>query len=151
MAETITYPGVSTLEMALNYFADSTTRPSSGDGTTLGRINGIGEISVSTEAIDASALEDKSTKRIAGRDDVSETWEITVNVTNETLAAWQSIKGQTKWFRAKPNANLSYAYWVRATVPNTLPLSGADQNALLTMAITLVVVDTDGWVSTTGA
>lgn len=151
MAETITYPGVSSLEMTLSYFADSSTRPTTGDGTTLSRINGIGEMNVTTEAIDASAMEDTSTKRIAGRDDVSETWEITINVTNETIAAWKTIEGQTKWFRAKPNNNLSYSYWVRATVPKKLPFGGGEQNSLLTGAITLVVVDCEGWVSNTGA
>ena len=62
--------GLSTLGVKLGY-AVGATQPES--FTELTRINGIGGISLSTEAIDASALVDDVTRRVAGRADTDET------------------------------------------------------------------------------
>lgn len=143
---TYSVPGVSTLEMELSYFDDAATRPSSGTGTELGRINGIGEISVDPEQIDASALKDTQTQNVKGRDTVTDQWNVTVNVTPETIVEWEALKGLKKWFKVtKPN--LGYSYWVRGEVPQTLPLSAVDQNTLLTMEMGITVVKVDGWVA----
>lgn len=139
-------PGVSTLQMTLEYYDDSATRPTSGTGTQLGRINGIGEISVDPEQIDASALEDTKTQYVKGRDSVSEQWNITVNTQPETIAEWAALKGQKKWFKVS-HPDLGYSFWVRGEVPHTLPLSAVDQNALLTMEIGITVVDVGDWVA----
>ena len=58
--------GLSTLGVEL-YVAEATngTKPTTGY-TQLTRINSIGEVSISPENIDASALEDFTTKYIAG-------------------------------------------------------------------------------------
>ena len=58
--------------------------------TQLTRINSIGEASITPENIDASALEDLVSKYIAGRSSVSDTFELTVNLTDETEAEWGS-------------------------------------------------------------
>ena len=59
--------GLSTLGIGLKYAVETTagTAPTSGY-VTLSRINSIGGISQDTEQIDASALEDTSSKYIAG-------------------------------------------------------------------------------------
>lgn len=139
-------PGVSTLQMTLSYFDDAATRPTTGTGTQLGRINGIGEISVDPEQIDASALEDTKTQYVKGRDSVSDQWNITVNTQPETIAEWAALKGLTKWFKVS-HPTLGYSYWVRGTVPQTLPLSPVDQNSLLTMELGITVVDVGDWVA----
>ena len=146
MATTYTVPGVSTLQMTLEYYADAATRPTSGSGTQLGRINGIGEISVDPEQIDASALEDTKTQYVKGRDSVSEQWNVTVNTQPETIDEWTTIKGTKKWFKVS-HPTLGYSYWIRGEVPHTLPLSAVDQNSLLTMEIGITVVDVGDWVA----
>ena len=62
--------GLSTLGVKFGY-AVGATQPNA--FTELTRINGIGGISLSTEAIDASALVDEVTRRVAGRADTDET------------------------------------------------------------------------------
>ena len=143
---TYSVPGVSTLQMTLSYFDDASTRPTTGTGTQLGRINGIGEISVDPEQIDASALEDTKTQYVKGRDSVSEQWNVTVNTQPETIAEWAALKGLTKWFKVS-HPTLGYSYWIRGTVPQTLPLSAVDQNSLLTMELGITVVDVGDWVA----
>lgn len=65
-------------------------------------------------------------------------WTVTVNVTDETITAWEAIKGTTKWFEVY-HPNLTKAWFIAAAVPAKLPLSSIDQNGLLTMEISLVV------------
>lgn len=57
------------------------TKPSA--FTWLERCNSIAGIALSTETIDASALEDYITKYIAGRQDSGGEWTITFNYTAE--------------------------------------------------------------------
>lgn len=62
-------PGVSTIGIEFGYALETTagTKPSAFN--LLTRINAIGGIELSTEQIDASALEDYVTRYIAGRQD----------------------------------------------------------------------------------
>lgn len=62
--------GLSTLGVKIGYAA-SENAPAA--VTELSRINAIGGISLSTEAIDASSLVDEVTRRVAGRADTDET------------------------------------------------------------------------------
>ena len=84
--------GISTLGVTVSYAQETTagTRPTTGY-TALTRINSIGEISLDQESIDASALEDMLTKNIAGRGTVSDTMSVTVNLTPETQAEWETL------------------------------------------------------------
>lgn len=130
--------GVSTLNMRLAYGAYSSNDSLPGSVTAMGRINAIGEISLSQESIDASAIEDTVTQYVEGRSDTGGEWTVTVNVTDETITEWNTIKGTTKWFEVY-HPNLTKAWFVAAAVPAKLPLSAIDQNGLLTMEISLVV------------
>lgn len=126
--------GLSTLGVELYYaIATSGTKPTTGY-KQLTRINAIGEASVTPENIDASALEDLSTKYIAGRSSVSDTFEVTINLTNETETEWEEILGEQVCFMVKVQG-LTKAFFVIATVPTVLPMPAVDQNGLLTMAI----------------
>ena len=148
MAETVTVvPGVSTLEVKLAYTADADTCPAANSPTMtiLGRINAIGGVALPTEQIDASALEDTITKYIAGRQDSGGEWAITVNTTDATITAWEGIKGTKKWFEVIIPGLSTLGYWVRAEVPKVLPLSEVGQNELLTMEISLSLLDIAGF------
>lgn len=100
----------------------------------LTRVNSIGEASITPENIDASALEDLVTTYIAGRSSVSDTFEITINLTNETEAEWEAILGKMVCFMVTV-PNLTKAFFVVATVPTALPMPALDQNGLLTATI----------------
>ena len=102
--------------------------------TQLTRINSIGEASITPENIDASALEDLVTKYIAGRSSVSNTFELTVNLTAETEVEWEAILGETVCFMVVI-PGLTKNFFVVATVPNALPMPAFDQNGLLTVTI----------------
>lgn len=143
MAE-VTVPGVSTLEAKLGYAADGDTIPESGTVTLLGRINSIGGISLATEQIDASALEDKVSKYVAGRQDPGGEWTITINATDATLDQWDGIKGTKKWFEIIV-PGITKAFWARAQVPQVLPSGELGQNELFTIELTLTLVDIGGW------
>ena len=138
--------GVSSLGVTFSYGVETTkgTKPTA--FTILNRINQIGDVTVETEAIDASALEDKQTRNIPGRDTVSDTLTITVNKTDETIAEWEKVitdyqaltEGKRMWFQTI-TPGFTKAEFVVAAPPSKLPISGKEQNSLLTMGINLTV------------
>ena len=134
--------GLSTLGIRL-YAAES---PTGAKVTTasaysmLTRINSIGEMTLEANSIDASALEDYVTHYVAGRADVSDTYPITINLTNETEAEWAELLGKKICFlTAIPG--LTKQIFVIATVPAKLPAPALDQNGLLTVTINCTTND----------
>ena len=138
--------GVSTLGITLSYGVETSAGTKPTAFTLLTRINEIGEVSVETEAIDASALEDKQTRNIPGRDTVSETMTVTVNKTDETIAEWEKVisayaalsGGKRMWFQTI-TPGFTKAEFVVAAPPSKLPISAKSQNELQTMEINLTV------------
>lgn len=138
--------GVSTLGVKLGYAIDvDGTKPES--FKLLTRINSIGGIELSTETIDASALEDYVEKSVAGRQSSGGTWDVTINLTDDTQKEWSDLisaaDGESVWFEVT-NPNLTDAFFVVAEVPKMLPLPSHDQNGLLTMTISLVINEYKG-------
>ena len=148
-----TVMGLSTLGITFGYGVEATagTKPSS--FTQLNRINNIGGISMDVEQIDASALEDTQTKYVAGRADTGGTWTVTVNFTDETATEWETLisayntaqaSNLNLWFEViLPNQ--SDAFFVVAQPPQQLPMPEIGQNELLTVEISLTVVEYKGW------
>lgn len=138
--------GVSSLGVTFSYGVETTKGTKPKAFTILNRINQIGDVTVETEAIDASALEDKQTRNIPGRDTVSDTFTITVNKTDETIAEWEKVitdyqaltEGKRMWFQTI-TPGFTKAEFVVAAPPSKLPISGKEQNSLLTMEINLTV------------
>ena len=152
MAATIA--GLSTLGIKMAYAPETTagTKPSTGF-VQLDRINNIGGISMDVEKIDASALEDTATKYVAGRADTGGDWNVTVNFTDETVTEWEGVisayntaqaSGKNLWFEITL-PNQSDAFFVIAQPPQQLPMPEIGQNELLTMEISLTVVEYKGW------
>ena len=145
MASTKT-AGVSSLGVTFSYGVETVkgTKPST--FTLLNRINEIGEVTVETEKIDASALEDRTSRNIPGRDTISDTMTVTVNKTDETIAEWEKVIADYKkltgglrmWFQTI-TPGFSKAEFVVAAPPSILPISAKSQNELLTMEINLTV------------
>ena len=128
MAEVQQYAaGTTTLGVELAYgdYTDNTTLPVS--VTALSRINGIAGVDLDVEDIDVSALVDAVTQYEPGRADTGGDWTVTVNVTNETLAEWQALRGQKKFFEVV-HPKLTNGIWLVATVPQNLGFSDIGQN-----------------------
>ena len=148
-----TVMGLSTLGITFGYGVESNAGTKPASFTQLDRINNIGGIAMSVEQIDASALEDYQTKYIAGRADTGGTWSVTVNFSDETATQWENLisayntaqaSGKNLWFEViLPNQ--SDAFFVIAQPPQVLPMPEIGQNELLTVAISLTVVEYKGW------
>ena len=148
-----TVMGLSTLGITFGYGVESTAGTKPASFTQLNRINSIGGISMDVEQIDASALEDTQTKYVAGRADTGGTWSVTVNFTDETADEWSDLitayntaqaSNLNLWFEViLPNQ--SDAFFVIAQPPQQLPMPEIGQNELLTVEISLTVVEYKGW------
>lgn len=143
--------GLSTLGVTFSYGVETTagTKPTS--FKLLTRINSIDEITVTPEAIDASALEDKQARNIAGRDTVTDTVAVTVNKTDATIEEWKTLiaayngltGGKRMWFQ-EITPGITDAEFFVAQPPSKLPITSKEQNRLLTMAINLIIEDMVG-------
>ena len=148
-----TVMGLSTLGVTFGYGVESSAGVKPSSFTQLDRINSIGGISLSTEQIDASALEDYQTKYVAGRQDSGGTWSVTINFTDETATEWDTLisayntakaSGLAMWFEVIV-PDQTDAFFVVAQPPQLIPMPEIGQNGLLTVEIQLVVVEYKGW------
>ena len=148
-----TIAGLSTLGITFGYGSEGTAGQKPASFTQLDRINSIGGISMDVEKIDASALEDTATKYIAGRADTSGTWDVIVNFTSETATEWNGVisayhtakaAGKNLWFEIiLPDQ--TDAFFVIAQPPEQIPMPEVGQNELLTVSISMTVVEYKGW------
>ena len=151
MAATIA--GLSTLGITMGYATESTAGQKPAAFSALDRINSIGGITMDVEKIDASALEDTSTKYVAGRADTGGTWDITVNFTDETVDQWEDLISAYNTAAAANKQlwlevcvpNQSDAFFVIAQPPQEIPMPEIGQNELLTVVISMTVVEYKGW------
>lgn len=143
--------GLSTLGITLSYGVETTAETKPTAFKLLTRINEIDGVSVTPEAIDASALEDPTTRNVAGRDTLTDSVNVTVNRTTETIKEWTDLiaaykgltDGKRMWFQ-EITPGLSDAEFFVAQPPSILPISGKSQNSLLTMEIPLVLEEMIG-------
>lgn len=137
--------GLSTLGVKFGY-GTGTAKPTK--FTELTRINAIGGLSLTSESIDASALTDEVTRRIAGRADTDENLPVTVNWTPDTLTEWEAVltayNGLTgnaeMWFTVY-HPKMAKGWFFKAEPPKKLPMPEFGQNSLLTVEINLVVTE----------
>lgn len=142
--------GISSLGIKLGYGVGSvTTAPT--DFTQLERVNSIGGITLTTEQIDASALEDLVSRYVQGRQDTGGTWEVTFNLSNDTaeqleelISAYQGMTATEKmWFEVW-SPYLSDGFFVIAQVPKNIPMPEFSQNSLATVSMSLIIEEYKG-------
>lgn len=143
--------GVSTLGVLFGWAAYAESKPSS--FKLLSRINSVGEISLETESIDASALEDEVSRSVAGRQDTGGTFDVTVNLTDETKAEWDEViaadtDGKGLWFEIY-SPYLTDAFYVIAQPPKSIPLPSMEQNNLMTVTMQLTINEYKGMLTAT--
>jgi len=144
--------GLSTLGVKFGYAVETVAGTQPSAFTQLERCNAIAGIELSTETIDASALEDYITKYIAGRQDSGGEWTITFNYTAEVatqlqtmISAYNTAKASNlkTWFEVWiPNA--TNGFYVVAQPPQRLPMPEFSQNELLTIEVGFAVEDYKG-------
>ena len=148
----VTIPGLSTLGVQFSYGVETTagTKPTS--FTLLERCSEIAGITLETEQIDVSTLEDFVSKYVAGRQDTGGTWEVTFNITDETIEQLTGMmeesstaqeSGKQTWFQVS-HPNMTSAFFVIAQPGTQIPLPDFAQNEAMTGVISLVIVDYKG-------
>lgn len=148
----VSVPGLSSLGIRFGYGVETTVGECPAAFTWLERCNNIAGIALSTETIDASALEDYVTRKVAGRQDAGDTWAVTFNYTEEVeqqlkdmIAAYNTGKpsGLRTWFEVWiPNSN--EAFFVIAEPPQKLAMPEFGQNALLTIEVQFAIQEYHG-------
>lgn len=145
--------GISTLGIKFGYAAEATagTRPTSGY-TWLERCNAIDGISLDTEQIDASALEDEVSRYVAGRQDTGGTWNVTFNLTDEVetllstmISTYTALTGgKGMWFEVW-SPKRTNGYFVKAQPPLVLPMPEESQNSLETIQLSFTIEKVEGF------
>lgn len=143
--------GISTLEITFGYGTEATagTKPTSFKQLT--RINALGGITIDPEQIDASALEDTTTRYVKGRADTGGSFPVTVNFTAETIAEWQALiteykalsGGKRMWFETII-PGIGKSFFVVAQPPEQIPQPEIGQNELLTIEMNLTIEEYKG-------
>lgn len=143
--------GVSSLGVRLGYAPETTAGEKPSAFTWLERANSIGGISLETEQLDASALEDEISRYIAGRQDTGGTWEIGFNISDEVITLLETMMttyaglsgGKKMWFEVW-SPYLTKAFFVVAQPPKHIPMPEFSQNELQTVTLTLTIEEYKG-------
>lgn len=138
--------GVSTLGITFGYGVESVAGTKPTTFKQLTRINSIGGITIEPEQIDASALEDMTTRYVKGRADTGGSFPITVNLTDETRAEWSALiteyqglsDGKRMWFETIV-PGLKDSFFVVAQPPEEIPHPEIGQNELLMAEMSLTI------------
>lgn len=139
--------GISTVGALTGYAVETSAGVKPTKFKRLHRINASDEIAIDTETIDASALEDDIERTIAGRGSTGGTFNVTVNVTDETIKEWEDLiseyktahaSGLAMWYEEYYPA-LNKAFFTKIEPPAIIPKPARDQNGLLTVDMALTI------------
>ena len=147
MAEKGNIAGVSTVGSLTGYAVETVAGTKPTKFIMLHRINASDEITIDVETIDASALEDEIERTIAGRGSTGGTFNVTVNVTDETFDEWEKLiaayktgkaSGLSMWYE-EYFPSLQKAFFTKIEPPTKIPKPARDQNGLLTVSMSLTI------------
>lgn len=142
--------GVSTLGVKFGWgIGSGDTKPSA--FTWLERCNSVGGIALSTEQIDASALEDEISRYIAGRQDTGGTFSATFNLTTEVVTQLEAMitayngltAGQKLWTEVW-SPFLTDGFYAIVQAPKHIPQPDMSQNELMTVEMTFILEEYKG-------
>lgn len=142
--------GVSTLGVKFGWgIGSGDTKPSA--FTWLERCNSVGGIALSTEQIDASALEDEISRYIAGRQDTGGTFSATFNLTTEVVTQLEAMitayngltSGQKLWTEVW-SPFLTDGFYAIVQAPKHIPQPDMSQNELMTVEMTFILEEYKG-------
>lgn len=144
---TVNIPGISTLGGKFGYAVETTAGTKPTAFKWIPRCNDIGEITLDTETIDASAIEDYQSRYVAGRQDTGGNWDVTFNFTSETIPLVKAMMaesaagiaaGKRTWFEVW-FPSMDDAFYVIGQPGSKIPLPAVAQNELLTGAISIAI------------
>lgn len=143
--------GISTLGITFGYGVESTAGTKPTTFAQLHRINNIAGVSLETEQIDASALEDAITRYVKGRADTGGSFPVTVNFTPTTKEEWSTLiaaykelsGGKRMWFETII-PGFEEAFFVVGQPPEQIPQPEIAQNGLLTVEFNLIIEEYKG-------
>jgi len=146
--------GLSTLGVKFGYAVEQSPGVKPEKFKWLERCNSISGIELSTETIDASALEDLVTRYVPGRQDSGGEWSVTFNTTSEVVAQLEAMieaynDGQeaatplNTWFEVW-SPNNDKAFFVVAAPPQILPMPEFGQNELQTIDVVFTIGEYKG-------
>lgn len=147
MPATTGVPGLSTLGIVFSYGVETESGTKPTTFTVLHRCNDIPEITLTTETIDASALEDLQSRYIAGRQDTGGEWSPVFNLTDDVITELEDMMdasatgletGLRTWFQITV-PNLTKAFFVVGQPGSKVPLPAMAQNELLTGSISIAI------------
>lgn len=131
--------GFSTLGVKLGWATGSSdTLPSA--FTLLTRIKDIPGVEPTPEQLDVSTIEDFSVRRVPGRSDPGDSYDILVNRTKETIAEWTSVISASNsaggvWLEIYDPNTPEYADFLYVKTPDKLPTAPVGDNAVRQMTI----------------
>lgn len=140
-------PGLSTLGIVFSYGVETSSGTKPTTFKVLHRCNDIPEITLETETIDASALEDMQSRYIAGRQDTGGEWSPVFNLTEDVITELETMmeaaatgleSGLRTWFQVTV-PNLTKAFFVVGQPGTKIPLPAMAQNELLTGSISIAI------------
>lgn len=139
---------LTTLGITIGYAIEETagTRPTTGY-KQLERCSAIGGISLETEQIDVSALEDYISQYAAGRQDTGGSWPLTFNLNPDVVSALETLfsssktakeAGKATWFEVII-PGLEKGFFVAGQLGTTIPLPELEQNSALTIEVPVTI------------
>lgn len=143
---------LTTLGVTLHYGVETTPGQKPETFTWLPRCNSIGGISLDTEQIDVSALEDFITQYASGRQDTGGTWDVGFNLNKDvitnlkalfTAASEAKSAGKGTWFEVV-FPDLDDAFFVIADPGKNIPLGDIGQNEAASIPLSLTINEYKG-------
>lgn len=143
---------LSTLGVTLHYGVETKAGSKPTTFTWLKRCNAIDGISLDTDQIDVSALEDYITQYTAGRQDTGGSWTVTFNMNTDVITAIKKLFSDAKTAKANGFSiwfeivfpGLSDAFFVIADPGTNIPLPDISQASPATLPISMVVKEYKG-------
>ena len=144
--------GLTSLEVRLGYALESTAGNKPAAFTWLERCDNIGGVSLSTNQIDVSAIEDVVTKYKKGRQDTGGTWSVGFNVNDEVITQLQTMidayknredKTKRMWFEVY-HPEMTKGFFVIAEPPEFIPTPETAQNEKWTVTLELIIEEYKG-------
>jgi len=149
MPVTSTIAGCSTLGIKVGYAVEATAGTKPDAFIWLPRCTSIGDIPLDLEDLDASAIEDRITRYVEGRQDTGGDWTLTFNLTSETktglktmltASATAKASGLATWFTIW-DPNDTDAIFLTGRVGSKIPLSAISGNEVRTVDINITIDD----------
>ena len=142
--------GISTLGVKFGWGIGTGTTPPQAL-TWVERCSNIAGISLETEQLDASALEDYVTRYIAGRQDSGGSYPVSFNYTDEVatqiealFTAYAGLTGTQKLWVEAWSPYLANGFYAIVQCPKVIPQPEFGQNEVLTIEISFVLEDFKG-------